>query len=256
MSNNAVAAYDSGLIPASKLATVINRRFGVKVNAAWIDSRLRYAEAHHASKKFNLVKFYDSAETVAAIEADESLLESARDFTAATKATLAVSATYIADVIVEKWERVQINHYGKLAWRKNYVRIQTVAVTPVGVAFAEIAGYGRKALKNLTITKLDSAEVMKRKRRAAGLKAAATRASKLARLEFAAKLVAATKPAGRLLLVQKTDSTVAADRAARQAKFATCADWKVAGCQHPAPDFVLAAKRASGLGWTAFEASI
>jgi len=50
MSNNAVAAYDDGLLPASKIK---------QVPASLIERFVRYAEWHHSSKNYNRVKFYD-----------------------------------------------------------------------------------------------------------------------------------------------------------------------------------------------------
>jgi|GEM_PF-2558915 len=56
MSNNAVDAYDNGLLPASKIKGI---------PAALIEAHCRYAEWHHASKAFNKVKFYDEAYVLA-----------------------------------------------------------------------------------------------------------------------------------------------------------------------------------------------
>jgi hypothetical protein len=50
MSNNAVSAYDNGLLPASKIKGI---------PATLIDKHCRYEEWHHSSKAFNKVKFYD-----------------------------------------------------------------------------------------------------------------------------------------------------------------------------------------------------
>lgn len=50
MSNNAVAAYDEGLLPASKIK---------QVPTALIEQFVRYSEWHHSSKNYNRVKFYD-----------------------------------------------------------------------------------------------------------------------------------------------------------------------------------------------------
>ena len=52
MSNNAVAAYDNGLLPASKIKGI---------PAALIEQFCRFEEWHHSSKNYNCVKFYDSA---------------------------------------------------------------------------------------------------------------------------------------------------------------------------------------------------
>ena len=51
MSNNAVAAYREGLVPASKV--------GNGIPAALIREHCRYAEWHHTSKHFNATEFYD-----------------------------------------------------------------------------------------------------------------------------------------------------------------------------------------------------
>ena len=52
MSNNAIAAYNNGLLPASKIKGI---------PAALINQYCRYEEWHHSSKAFNKVKFYDEA---------------------------------------------------------------------------------------------------------------------------------------------------------------------------------------------------
>lgn len=50
MSNNAVAAYHNGLVPASKIAGV----------PAYLTQKFcTYEEWHHSSKNFNVVNFYD-----------------------------------------------------------------------------------------------------------------------------------------------------------------------------------------------------
>lgn len=50
MSNNAVAAYGEGLLPASKIK---------RVPAGLIQRYCRFSEWHHSSKAYNRVKFYD-----------------------------------------------------------------------------------------------------------------------------------------------------------------------------------------------------
>ena len=50
MSNNAIEAYDNGLLPASKIKGV---------PAPLIAAHCRYEEWHHSSSKFNKVKFYN-----------------------------------------------------------------------------------------------------------------------------------------------------------------------------------------------------
>jgi hypothetical protein len=207
MSNNAVAAYDAGLLTASKLAPILNARFGVKVNAAWIKARLAYEEKHHCSSKFNLVEFYSAESAIAEIEGNPALLASAHDYTAATKAALANRTEYVADVRISEWVRVQINRFGKLAWKKNVRTVTGVTVKPIGVSFVEISGEGKLALKNLTINKIDAAELLRRKRAAAGVKAAATRKMKLAKLELAEKITAMLAAPKVLQLVEKTESS-------------------------------------------------
>lgn len=53
MSNNAVAAYENGLVPASKVPGV---------PAALVKAHCRPSEWHHSSKNYNRVNFYDPAE--------------------------------------------------------------------------------------------------------------------------------------------------------------------------------------------------
>ena len=53
MSNNAVNAYNNGLLPASKVAKL----FGCKTEI--IVKHCPYAEWHHTSCKYNITKFYD-----------------------------------------------------------------------------------------------------------------------------------------------------------------------------------------------------
>lgn len=213
MSNNAVASYDAGLLPASKLAPIINSRFGVKINAVWIKARLRYEEKHHTSSKFNLTEFYSVEDVVAEIGSDAALLESARDFTLAAKCC--DRSEYIADVTITEWERVSINRFGKLAWQRSVRTIAGVAVKPVGAQFVEIAGEGRKALKNLVINKLDASEINRRRRVAAGHKAAATRKLRAAKLALALEIKSWATMRSPLLLAFKSESTLAAERAAR-----------------------------------------
>lgn len=61
MSNNAVAAYDAGLVPASKVPGV---------PAALVAEHCRAAEWHHSSKNFNRVNFYNPAEVRATFGLD------------------------------------------------------------------------------------------------------------------------------------------------------------------------------------------
>ena len=56
MSNNAVAAYDDGLLTASKIK---------EVPASLIKIYCRYKEMHHTSKMFNMTEFYEPAEVLA-----------------------------------------------------------------------------------------------------------------------------------------------------------------------------------------------
>lgn len=55
MSNNAVAAYESGMLPASKLAA----RIGRGATAAGVAAVLMPSEWHHTSKNYNRTDFYD-----------------------------------------------------------------------------------------------------------------------------------------------------------------------------------------------------
>lgn len=58
MSNNAVDAYDRGLLPASKI--------GRGIPASLIARHVGHEEWHHSSKHFNEVRFYDPARVLAA----------------------------------------------------------------------------------------------------------------------------------------------------------------------------------------------
>lgn len=57
MSNNAIAAYDAGLMPASKI--------GHGIPAELIQKYCRYIEWHHCSSRFNIVEFYDPEKVLA-----------------------------------------------------------------------------------------------------------------------------------------------------------------------------------------------
>jgi hypothetical protein len=59
MSNNAVEAYDRGLLPASKAA----REFGFK-NAAALRACVQSSEWHHTSKEFNTTDFFNVTEAM------------------------------------------------------------------------------------------------------------------------------------------------------------------------------------------------
>lgn len=78
MSNNAVAAYDDGLRPASKIPGV---------PAALVKRFCRYDEWHHSSKLFNRTPFYDPAYVRATFG-----LESSADHAADPVAVAALSA--------------------------------------------------------------------------------------------------------------------------------------------------------------------
>lgn len=61
-SNNAVDAEERGLLVASRLAAWVRKAGGRRyrgLTARDIEARLRYAEWHHASCKFNIVNYYD-----------------------------------------------------------------------------------------------------------------------------------------------------------------------------------------------------
>lgn len=64
MSNNAVAAYEAGLLPASKIK---------QVPANLIEQFVRYEEWHHSSKAYNRVKFYNRATVLAVFGLQEAV---------------------------------------------------------------------------------------------------------------------------------------------------------------------------------------
>ena len=78
MSERAAAAYDNGLLPASKLA----KKLGV--SAAAIRAVLPSAEWHHTSKHYNATAFFSAPEEDEPTEVE--LLEKMRAFDAAARA--------------------------------------------------------------------------------------------------------------------------------------------------------------------------
>ena len=83
MSNNAVAAYDDGLLPASKIK---------QVPAMLIERFVRYAEWHHSSKAYNRVKFYDPDVVLATFGLAEAADECGDPIAAAPEAIAALAA--------------------------------------------------------------------------------------------------------------------------------------------------------------------
>ena len=59
MSNNAVRAYRTGMLPAGKLAKHLGKRGFRGVTTADIRAVLEPAEWHHTSSKFNRTEFFD-----------------------------------------------------------------------------------------------------------------------------------------------------------------------------------------------------
>ncbi|MDE2232514.1 MAG: hypothetical protein KGJ90_00080 [Patescibacteria group bacterium] len=78
MSNNAIAAYNDGLVPASKVPGV---------PAALVKAHCRPTESHHSSKNYNRVNFYDPAEARAIFG-----LEAHEDYEADPRAVAALAA--------------------------------------------------------------------------------------------------------------------------------------------------------------------
>lgn len=67
MSNNAVAAYDSGLVPFSKLPAQIK-----KIGVANLKQFIKPSEWHHTSARYNCTYFYNPAEVLATFGIAES----------------------------------------------------------------------------------------------------------------------------------------------------------------------------------------
>lgn len=78
MSNRAVDAYDSGLVPASKVGGV---------PASLVEAHCRYAEWHHCSSRYNKVKFYNPQYVRATFG-----IEQHEDYSAAPQAVAALAA--------------------------------------------------------------------------------------------------------------------------------------------------------------------
>jgi len=83
MSNNAVAAYDAGLLPASKIK---------QVPAILIERFVPAAEWHHSSKSYNRVKFYDPTQVLATFGQIESCDEDGDPIPANPDAIAALAA--------------------------------------------------------------------------------------------------------------------------------------------------------------------
>lgn len=89
MSNNAVRAYERGLVPASKV---------LGVPADFVRSHCYYVEWHHASSRYNRVEFYDPIEVRATFglishpdyEPDSDAIEALRAWKASRKAAAEV----------------------------------------------------------------------------------------------------------------------------------------------------------------------
>lgn len=76
MSNNAVTAYDRGLLPLSKIKASDLKEAGVKMTkafATWLAQNYHWdaAEWHHSSSHFNKVNFYDVEELARLINDQE-----------------------------------------------------------------------------------------------------------------------------------------------------------------------------------------
>jgi hypothetical protein len=106
MSNNAVDAYESGRMPASKIA----KKIGRGATARGVAAVLQTAEWHHTSSWFTETKFYDFDEAVhERSERDGVLEEAARsalidEIVVASKAgKVAASAAFLAAVSWLEW---------------------------------------------------------------------------------------------------------------------------------------------------------
>jgi len=100
MSNNAVEAYDRGLVPASKV--------GRGIPAALVDQFCWYEEWHHASAHFNKVKFYDRERALATF----GLIE--HDDFKADEAAVAALAAYKAEK--KSGPKIEIHENCRVEW--------------------------------------------------------------------------------------------------------------------------------------------
>ena len=128
MSKRAEEAYESGEKPISKwgkgkILSLISTTYGKeagerarKLTLAELRERfLRYGSWHHTGKFFRKTDFYRFAEGMEEEELEKALVPGACDRQAREVCEKWALVRY------EEWERVAVNRFGRLAWRKRIV---------------------------------------------------------------------------------------------------------------------------------------
>lgn len=248
-SHNAEIAEGNGRFPASRIAKAIGRG----VTAAFIKEHAPHSgEWHHVGKYAAAIEYYDLETITAWLDSLEG--QAALNMFKAARAAAKVTGPRVitADVVIAEWSRVAINRFGKLAWRSTTKHLSGVAVTEIGSDYYEIAGYGRKARKHVSLTEVSVEEIRRRANRARSLKAAKTRREKIATSEFRAAMAAAiSRPVVLALPRFALAASIAGDDDnAVLRRFAK--RWATEGraAVHPAPAAVMAAKARLNLTWS------
>ena len=146
MSNCAVAAYEDGLLPASKLAAALKER-GYKVSTAFIRENFTANEWHHTSAKFNATDFYDLREVIEEIEEDPDLQAKIAEEAAKLAAARKSRETFVADVTVTDWVEERCNYRTFRYPQKRTLRSVQVTQVP-GAVMIQIEEEGRRKAAN------------------------------------------------------------------------------------------------------------
>jgi hypothetical protein len=178
MSNCAVAAYEDGLLPASKLAAALKER-GYKVSTTFIRENFTPDSWHHTSAKFNETDFYDLREVVEEIEDDPDLQAKIAEEAARQAAARKSRETFVADVTVTDWVENRCNYRTFRYPQKRTLRGVQVTQVP-GAVMIQIEGEGRRKAANCVIQRLDNAEVRRRRNAKIAAKRKATIAARKA----------------------------------------------------------------------------
>jgi hypothetical protein len=169
MSNCAVAAYEDGLLPASKLAAALKER-GYKVSTAFIRENFTANEWHHTSAKFNATDFYDLREVIEEIKEDPDLQAKIAEEAAKLAAARKSRETFVADVTVTDWVEERCNYRTFRYPQKRTLRSVQVTQVP-GAVMIQIEEEGRRKAANCVIQRLDDAELRRRRMRNAEIAA-------------------------------------------------------------------------------------
>jgi hypothetical protein len=169
MSNCAVAAYEDGLLPASKLAAALKER-GYKVSTAFIRENFTANEWHHTSAKFNATDFYDLREVIEEIKEDPDLQAKIAEEAAKLAAARKSRETFVADVTVTDWVEERCNYRTFRYPHKRTLRSVQVTQVP-GAVMIQIEEEGRRKAANCVIQRLDDAELRRRRMRNAEIAA-------------------------------------------------------------------------------------